>query len=124
MVLAIGAAGFLVSWPCSVQGVEASAKVRAGPAEERGEAVATEERRFCTSLLEASGPEVLPWLALPVVLTAGVWAGVERFVPLAWLLALGLVAFSLLTGFSIGLFYLPAAGAATVAAALASGRGR
>ena len=64
-----------------------------------------------TTMLQVNAPRVLPILGLPIALAAvGVvvsytaWRGVGRM-----LSALSLLAFALVSGFSIGLYYLPSA---------------
>ena len=116
LVLALLASGVLLVVP-TYTGVRAS--VRASEAVTPGGAVVqrTNEIRRAT-LVEVNGPRVLRVLAVPVVLAA---------LPLAanWtrlrtaaraLAALLLTGFALVTGFSIGLFYLPTAGAMVAAA--------
>jgi hypothetical protein len=110
LLLALAAAGGLLVVPVYT-GVRATA---VAPEAAR----ATTELRYAT-LVEVNGARVLPLLALPVVL-AGLplafnstgWRTVGRAGS-----ALLLTAFALVTGFSIGLLFLPSA-AAMIAAAI------
>ncbi len=112
LVLALLASGVLLVVP-PYTGVSASEAFTPGGAVVQR----TNEIRRAT-LVEVNGPRVLRVLAVPVVLAA---------LPLAanWtrlrtaaraLAALLLTGFALVTGFSIGLFYLPTAGAMVAAA--------
>ena len=73
------------------------------------------------TLVEVNGPGVLVVLAIPIALPVlALAAGKSRFRRATHVVgALLLVGFCLLTGFSVGLFYVPTALAMVVAAALA-----
>ncbi|MFZ5850447.1 MAG: hypothetical protein ACOYY2_03510 [Actinomycetota bacterium] len=108
--LAAAASTWLAVWPCFYRGVEAVAVPPGSPPQP---AVG---RSTCASLLEINGFRVLWVLILPVALAgvAVLAAGWRR----RWLLAaatVGLAAFSVLGGFSVGLAYLPAAAALLLA---------
>ena len=77
------------------------------------------------TLLQVNGYRALFPLAVPVVLAgAGMAAIWIRSPVLAWCAALLLLAFTVLTGFSIGLFYLPVTALTAVAAFLTQKAGR
>jgi hypothetical protein len=75
-----------------------------------------------STLIEENGSRVLIPLAIPVIVTgliAATLAGmIELPRPAVWLIAGGLLGFCLLTGFSIGLFFLPAALLLVIAVAM------
>jgi hypothetical protein len=108
LALALLASGGLLVVP-TYTGVRASAAVAPGQAAAPRPAPAG--RR--ATLLEGNGPGVLGPLAAPVVLTAlpvaANWTALRTAARA--LAAVLLTGFALATGFSIGLCYLPAAGA-------------
>ena len=111
LLLAASATVGLALWPCFYEGVEAEA---IQPAEHAVRDVG--ERHLCASLIEVNGVGVLRVLALPVLLTAiGVGTALlrRRVILLVSTVALGV--FCLLAGFSVGLYYLPAAAALLLA---------
>ena len=62
-----------------------------------------------TTLLDENGSWVALLLCVPVVLAAlGLWGAIRGRKTLAWVSAGVLLAFCVVGGFSIGLFYLPA----------------
>jgi hypothetical protein len=96
--LAVLAAGWLALWPCVYRGVFA----------EVVDGVRT-VRITCDSLVDVNGAGVLALLALPVVLTAlGVWAVRTASSRMLWIAAVLLLVFCLVSGFSVGLWFLPA----------------
>ena len=107
LALALLASAVLLVVP-AYTGVRASAAVTPGGA---AGPRPPEVRR--ATLLEFNGPGVLGALAVPVVLTglpvAANWTALRTASRV--LAALLLTGFALATGFSVGLFYLPAAGA-------------
>ncbi len=71
------------------------------------------------TLIDQNGSWVVFPLCIPVILAAlGFFATKRESRVLAWVLAAALCGFVLLTGFSIGLFFAPAAGALLLAAIL------
>ena len=78
------------------------------------------------TLIDENGPWVALVLCVPVVLVAlGLWGAIRGRKTLAWVSAGVLLAFCVLGGFSIGLFYLPAGLLLLLAAGLtARGRAR
>jgi hypothetical protein len=114
LALALAAGLWLAFDPYSYSGVSGSAT---------SSGVTTEQTENA-SLIEENGSWVIGLLAVPVALAGlGVLGTARRHRILAWSAAGVLVAFSLVTGFSIGLFYAPAAVALLVAAALNDSRG-
>jgi hypothetical protein len=76
------------------------------------------------TLIDENGPWAAFLLCVPVVLaTLGLWVALRRHKTLAWIFAGVLLIFCVLGGFSIGLFYLPAALVLLVAARLTEGSG-
>jgi hypothetical protein len=122
--LAVLASGFLLVAP-TYTGVRAAVVVPGGAANGAangapGEAPSAAVRRPSevrrATLLEVNGPRVLPLLAITIALAAlGVvvgqtlWLRAGRGLSALLLLAFMLLAFMLVTGFSIGLYYLPSA---------------
>ncbi len=104
-VLATTAAVGLGSWPCAYSG-ESISRSPAG----------TVRRNTCASFVEVNGTHVLWVLAVPVALASLVfiaaWLGAKTF---GWAAATVLLLFSLTAGFSVGLFFLPAAAIAIAA---------
>ena len=83
----------------------------------------TTEQSGHASLIDENGNWVIALLAVPVALTGlGVLGAARRNRILVWGAAWVLLAFSLISGFSIGLFYAPSAVALLVAAALGAPR--
>ena len=77
------------------------------------------QRSQQASLLAENGMWALGLLAIPVALTVlGVFGAAKSYRFLQWSVAVVLLVFSIISGMSIGLFYLPAAIALLVAAAL------
>ena len=75
------------------------------------------------TLIEENGPWVAFLLCVPIVLAAlGLWVALRGHRTLAWTFAGVLLGFCVLGGFSIGLFYLPAALALLLAAGLTEGK--
>jgi hypothetical protein len=109
LLLALAAGSWLAFSPGLYQGVSVTAS-------SSGEVVQRSEQ---TSLLAENGTWVLGLLAIPLALTGlGVFGAVRSRRFLLWSAAVVLIVFSLISGMSIGLFYLPAAVALVVAAAL------
>lgn len=107
--LAIAAGLWLAFYPDFYQGVSATAT--------SGGAVV--QRSEHASLIAENGAWVVGLLVVPVILSGfGLLGVVKRYRLLAWGAALVLLAFSILSGFSIGLFYAPSAVALLVAATL------
>ena len=110
LLLAIAALLFLSFWPWTYQGEEISAN---------GEVV----RKTSASLIEENGAGVLAWLFFPAFLSVTGFLGSFRQAGASrlamWVTAALLLLFTFTTGFSIGMFYVPAALALTVAAATA-----
>jgi hypothetical protein len=111
---------FLVFWPLYQGSVTTAVPAVAPdgigiPPVAAAPGVSSQEVRFSESILEVNGPVVLIPLAVPVLLTAaGLLVALiarGRWTRLALVLAAAvlLLGFCVLTGFSIGLFYLPAA---------------
>lgn len=119
LILALSASLFLALWPCSYEGVEATAVVSPGVGLPQRASEAVPVRHLCASLIDVNGPRVLTVLALPVGI-AGVGVLLAHFGlrKALWLTAVLLLLFCLIGAFSIGLFYLPSAVALLVAAAL------
>jgi hypothetical protein len=111
LLLAISATVWLAFWPCFYEGVEARA---IQPAEDAAGGVG--ERHFCASLVEVNGVDVFWVLALAVGLAAiGAAAAFLRRRAILLVSTVALGVFCLLAGFSVGLYYLPAAAALLVA---------
>jgi hypothetical protein len=115
--LAIGAAAFLIWFPC--MGRSQTSTLRTGK-----EASPVTSSR-CVSLLEANGPGVLRVLAFPVVLGA-LGAGLTVLRMRAATAVTGAISliFCALAIFSVGIFFLPSAVALLVAAAIGPSRHR
>lgn len=123
LLLTVFASGYLALSPCSVQRVQAISSTEAAARRATGRQPVSEERA-CFSLLEAEGSSILIPLAIPVALAAaGAVALRFRKRVLVWVSATLLLMFSLLTGFSIGLFYIPSSLLLLLAAALDSASG-
>ena len=106
-VLALAAGLGLALWPCAYRGIEVQSGVGTN----------VERREVCVSLVEQDGTDVLGLLAVPVLLSGaslvavrGGWRGIF------WGLTLAVLGFCLFSLASVGLFYLPAAGALLLAA--------
>ena len=109
LLLAVAAGSWLAFSPGLYQGVSVTVS-------SSGEVV---ERSEQASLLAENGMWALALLAVPVALTGlGVFGAARRFRILLWSAAVVLLVFSVISGMTIGLFYLPAAIALLVAAAL------
>jgi hypothetical protein len=109
LLLAVAAGSWLAFYPGSYQGVSVTAS-------SSGEVVQRSEQ---ASLLAENGMWALGLLAVPVTLTGlGVFGAARSFRFLLWSVAVVLLVFSVISGMTIGLFYLPAAIALLVAAAL------
>lgn len=129
LFLAAVAASFLLFAPCTYRGVRATAEVEVGGG-------SSHQEEFCASLIEVNGVGVMIPVAIPVALAAiaaissmvGVRAavstvGVRRPLRLGmrivvWIGAVLSLLFSIATGFSIGLLYMPASVGLLVAAIL------
>lgn len=106
VVLATAAAVWLAVWPCVYRNVftDFIDGVRT---------ITTS----CDSLLDANGVPILAVLAIPVGLTAfALWAVRQRSSRSLWAAVILMLAFCLLTGLSVGLWFLPAAIALMLAA--------
>jgi len=109
LLLAVAAGLWLAFYPGFHQGVSVTAS-------SSGEVVQRSEQ---ASLLAENGMWALGLLAVPVALTGlGVFGAARSFRFLLWSVAVVLLVFSVISGMTIGLFYLPAAIALLVAAAL------
>lgn len=109
LLLAVAAGLWLAFYPGFYQGVSVTAS-------SSGEVVQRSEQ---ASLLAENGMWALGLLAVPVALTGlGVFGAARSFRFLLWSVAVVLLVFSVISGMTIGLFYLPAAIALLVAAAL------
>jgi hypothetical protein len=106
VLLALAAGLGLALWPCAYQGSVGES----GPGGE------LRERQVCATLVEANGAGALVVLALPVLLAGlgllAAWVGRRG---LLTIVTLALIAFCAAALASIGLLYLPAAGALVVA---------
>jgi hypothetical protein len=130
LVLAAAAASFLLFAPCTYRGVRATEEVGVGGG-------SSHQEEFCASLIEANGVGVVIPVAIPVALAAigalssmvGIRAAVSRvgvrmlvlrlgMRTVVWISAVLSLLFSVATGFSIGLFYMPASLGLLVAAIL------
>ena len=75
------------------------------------------------TLIAENGPWVALLLCVPVLLAAlGLWSALRGHKTLAWVFAGVLLAFCVVGGFSIGLFYLPAGLSLLLAAGMTEGR--
>ena len=111
LLLAVAAESWLAFYPGFYQGVSVTAS-------SSGEVVQRNEQ---ASLLAENGMWALGLLAVPVTLTGlGVFGAARSFRFLLWSVAVVLLVFSVISGMTIGLFYLPAAIALLAAAALCS----
>ena len=111
LLLAVAAGSWLAFYPGSYQGVSVTASLS-------GEVVQRSEQ---ASLLAENGMWALGLLAVPVALAGlGVLGAARSFRFLLWSVAVVLLVFSVISGMTIGLFYLPAAIALLAAAALCS----
>jgi hypothetical protein len=111
LLLAVAAGSWLAFYPGFYQGVSVTAS-------SSGEVVQRNEQ---ASLLAENGMWALGLLAVPVTLTGlGVFGAARSFRFLLWSVAVVLLVFSVISGMTIGLFYLPAAIALLAAAALCS----
>ena len=114
LVLAFAATVFLVFAPCAYK--QQSALTAPGP-------LPIVEHFRCVGVL-AGSLYVWPLLLVPLLLALTSVAAANLSRPrLLWAPAVLLFAFAFLTGFSIGLFYFPAAIALIVSAALGEGKG-
>lgn len=120
--LAAGGSAALLFVPV-YQGRQASVQVGTptGDAAQPPPLPATQERSVSRTLLEVNGPGVLGVLAVPVVL-AGLPLALARHRRLSWaargVAAVLLLGYVVVTGFSIGLTYAPAALVMLLAAAI------
>jgi hypothetical protein len=106
VVLATAAAVWLAVWPCVYRNVFS----------EFVDGVRT-ITTSCDSLLDANGVPILAVLAIPVGLSAfALWAVRVRSSRGLWGAVILMLAFCLLTGLSVGLWFLPAAIAIMLAA--------
>ena len=109
LLLAVAAGLWLAFYPGFYQGVSVTAS-------SSGEVV---ERSEQASLLAENGMWALGLLAVPIVLAGlGVLGALRSHRFLLWSVAVVLLVFSVISAMTIGLFYLPAAIALLVAAAL------
>lgn len=109
LLLAVAAGLWLAFYPGFYQGVSVTAS-------SSGEVVQRSEQ---ASLLAENGMWALGLLAVPVALTVlRVFGAARTYRFLLWSVAVVLLVFSIISGMTIGLFYLPAAIALLVAAAL------
>ena len=109
LLLALAAGSWLAFYPGFYQGVSVTAS-------SGGEVVQRSEQ---ASLLAENGMWALGLLAVPVTLTGlGVFGAARSFRFLLWGVAVVLLVFSVISAMTIGLFYLPAAIALLVAAAV------
>ncbi|HEX7146015.1 MAG TPA: hypothetical protein VF512_00790 [Actinomycetota bacterium] len=106
LLLALAAALGLALWPCAYRGVEA----------ESGPGGVVQERQVCATLIEVNGAGALGVLALPVLLAGvGLLAAWTRRRGILAIATLALIAFCVAALASVGLLYVPAAGALVVA---------
>jgi hypothetical protein len=109
LLLAVAAGSWLALYPGFYQGVSVTAS-------SSGDVVQRSEQ---TSFLAENGMWALGLLAVPLALTGlGVFGAVRRFRFLLWGAAVVLLACCVVSAMTIGMFYLPAAIALLVAAAL------
>jgi hypothetical protein len=109
LLLAVASGTWLALYPALCQGVSVTAS-------SSGEVVQRSEQ---ASLLTENGMWALGLLAVPLALSGlGVFGAARRFRFLLWSVAVTLLVFRLISAMTIGLFYLPAAIALLVAAAL------
>lgn len=103
-MLAVVAAVGLASWPCAYSGESIT-----------GSPAGSTRTSTCSSIIEVNGAGVLVVLAVPVVLASlavvAAWLGAKTF---GWAVATVLALFSLAAGFTVGLFFLPAAALALI----------
>jgi hypothetical protein len=114
LALAIAAGAFLAAWPCFYVGQMIAPGSPAG------------SERVCGGTLVGENGLWVVWLLLvPVGLAALGWLGAisDRRVVI-WVVGSLALGFCLLSAFSIGVFYLPAAVALLVTAAISSRRER
>jgi len=112
--LMAAAAGLMLAFFPVYQGVGATATSSGGDV----------SGTYSTTVLEQNGAWVVLLLCLPVALAAiGLVGAARRNRLLVWAPAAVLLGFSMLAGFSIGLFYVPAAVALLLAAVTARCRG-
>lgn len=117
VALALIAAAFLAFAPCSIRGERAMSSVGSDPAAPS----ITRTETICSSLIESQGASVTVFLAVPVLLAAGGYTAARmRSRTLLWVNTAILLLLSVLTGFSVGIFFLPSAGALMAAAALST----
>ena len=110
LVLAVVAAAYLLLAQCAYRGISVSTSIPGGPGT---------ETQVCRSLIEVSGLSVARWILLPVVIVGfAVFLMRARMRVGVWVLTILLLAFCVLTGFSIGLLFFPAALALLVSAIL------
>jgi hypothetical protein len=113
-VLLTAAAGLLLAFYPAYQGASTSVS---------SSGVVTSSTDSAT-LVEENGTWVLVLLCVPVALAAaGLLGALRGRRVVVWVAAGVLLGFGVLGGFSIGLFYLPAAAALLLAAGLTKGRG-
>ena len=122
LAFAILAALYLALSPCFVAQVSGSSELRPEqggsdrpPDSRPGQTV----ERSCLSFVESRGAGAIFLLLIPAGLAAGALAGsILRVRTLVWIAAAVLFLLCLLTGFSVGLFYFPAAWALVAAAVI------
>jgi thiol:disulfide interchange protein len=106
VVLALAAGLGLALWPCAYRGIEVQSGVGTN----------VERREVCVSLVEQDGADVLGLLAVPVVLSGASLVAVRGgWRVIFWVLTLAVLGFCVFSLASVGLFYLPAAGALLLA---------
>jgi hypothetical protein len=106
VLLALAAALGLALWPCAYR----------GSVGEPGPGGALQERSVCATLVEVHGAGALAVLALPVLLAGvGLLAVLAGRRGLLAIVTVALIAFCAAALASVGLLYLPAAGALVVA---------
>jgi glucan phosphoethanolaminetransferase (alkaline phosphatase superfamily) len=114
LVLAVAASAWLAFDPGFYQGVSTSVSSSG--------AVTTIAES--STLIEQNGVWILGLLGVPVALAGfGLYCAVRRHRVLLWVSGLVLIGFVAVSGFTIGLFYAPAALALLVASGLCRGRG-
>lgn len=121
LALSLGAFLWLLLWPDFYRGVEVVPLPALPATGGVPPPSSTIEIAKTASLLEVNGWTVAPVILLPVALSGLGLAACRRLPKTRWLLyasALALAAFCIVSGFSVGLFYAPAAVALGVAALL------
>lgn len=117
---ALAAFLLIVFSPCFYRSVSATAQLQNGH-----EVQSPVQEIKCHSLVQSQGLAILVVVGIPVALALLGGVGLLTKVrPIVWLAALASLGFAILTGFSIGLFFLPAAWLLVVAAILQQVPGR